>query len=94
MQQEHLKAEGEESRKPSGRSNKSHPEAMVYNSVRGDVQELQVEALGRPAVLVVPNAYHREDAAVWKVLGWLLSGRLYNGNLCMPFKRANAPAAA
>ncbi|CAE7440679.1 unnamed protein product [Symbiodinium natans] len=26
----------------------------------------QVEALGRPAVLVVPNAYHREDAAVWK----------------------------
>jgi hypothetical protein len=26
----------------------------------------QVEALGQPRYLIVPNAFHRQDAAVWK----------------------------
>eukprot|EP00439_Symbiodinium_sp_Y106_P056422 s2029_g7.t3 len=42
-------------------------ELVVFSAVALEASLMeQVEALGRPAVLVVPNAYHREDAAVWK----------------------------
>lgn len=32
-----------------------------------DARMRELEALGRPAILIVPNAYHRLDAPAWKV---------------------------
>ena len=40
---------------------------VVYNAVAMDEPQMtELEAWGKPAVLVVPNGYHRVDAAIWK----------------------------
>ncbi|HEY0034753.1 MAG TPA: hypothetical protein VGB81_15945 [Devosia sp.] len=40
---------------------------MVFSAIAlDDAAMAEVEALGRPAFLVVPNAFHREDAPEWK----------------------------
>lgn len=40
---------------------------MVVNAVALEEPAMQaLEAWGEPAVLVVPNAYHRQDARIWK----------------------------
>jgi hypothetical protein len=40
---------------------------MVINAIALEAPAMQeLEAWGEPAVLVVPNAYHRQDARIWK----------------------------
>lgn len=40
---------------------------VVFSAIAlDDVAMAEVDALGRPAFLVVPNAFHREDAPRWK----------------------------
>lgn len=40
---------------------------VVFSAIAlKDTMMAEVEALGRPAFLVVPNGFHREDAPVWK----------------------------
>jgi hypothetical protein len=40
---------------------------LVFSAIALGESEMQkIEALGRPAVLVVPNAFHRLDAPAWK----------------------------
>jgi hypothetical protein len=40
---------------------------VIYNAVALDEPEMQeLEAWGRPAFLIVPNAGHRNDAKIWK----------------------------
>jgi hypothetical protein len=40
---------------------------VIYNGVSiNDTTLKEIEALGTPAILVVPNWMHREDAAIWK----------------------------
>lgn len=40
---------------------------VVNNAIALDGPELaELEAWGEPAVLIVPNAFHRQDAAIWK----------------------------
>ncbi len=40
---------------------------VIHNAIALDDAEMKaVEAWGRPKVLFVPNAFHRQDAAIWK----------------------------
>jgi hypothetical protein len=40
---------------------------VVYSAIALQEPEMrQIEALGEPAFLVVPNAHHRKDAKIWK----------------------------
>lgn len=40
---------------------------VVHNAVAlGDAEMADIEAWGEPAILFVPNGYHRQDAAIWK----------------------------
>jgi hypothetical protein len=40
---------------------------VIYNGVSiNDTTVKEIEKLGTPTVLVVPNSMHREDAAIWK----------------------------
>jgi hypothetical protein len=40
---------------------------LVHNAIALDDAEMaELEAWGTPAILFVPNAYHRMDAAIWK----------------------------
>lgn len=40
---------------------------VVNNAIALDAPELaELEAWGEPAVLIIPNAFHRQDAAIWK----------------------------
>lgn len=40
---------------------------LVYNAIALDEPEMaELERWGTPAVLVVPNGFHRQDAAIWK----------------------------
>jgi hypothetical protein len=40
---------------------------LVHNAVAlGDAEMAEIEAWGEPAILFVPNGYHRQDAAIWK----------------------------
>ena len=40
---------------------------VVYNGVALDAPQMkELEAWGKPAVLVVPNGFHRQDAFIWK----------------------------
>ena len=40
---------------------------VIYNGVSiNDATVKEIEALGTPTILVVPNWMHREDAAIWK----------------------------
>lgn len=40
---------------------------VIHNGIAiADIQLRQLEAFGRPAFLVVPNGFHRQDAAAWK----------------------------
>jgi hypothetical protein len=40
---------------------------LVHNAIALDDAEMkELEAWGRPAILFVPNGYHRQDAAIWK----------------------------
>jgi hypothetical protein len=40
---------------------------VVYNGVAlEDAAMKELEAWGKPSLLVVPNGYHRQDAAIWK----------------------------
>lgn len=42
-------------------------ELVVFSAIAlDDAAMAEVEGLGRPAFLVVPNAFHREDAPAWK----------------------------
>lgn len=40
---------------------------VIHNAIALDDAEMkELEAWGKPAVLFVPNGYHRQDAAIWK----------------------------
>lgn len=40
---------------------------LVHNAIALDDAEMkELEAWGTPAILFVPNGYHRQDAAIWK----------------------------
>lgn len=40
---------------------------LVYNAIALDDPRMkELDAWGKPSVLVVPNAFHRQDAAIWK----------------------------
>jgi hypothetical protein len=40
---------------------------VVHNAIALDDAEMkELEAWGEPSILFVPNAYHRQDAAIWK----------------------------
>ena len=40
---------------------------LVHNAIALDEPEMnELEAWGTPAILFVPNGYHRQDAAIWK----------------------------
>jgi hypothetical protein len=40
---------------------------MIENAIALDDAEMkELEAWGRPTYLIVPNGYHRQDAAIWK----------------------------
>jgi hypothetical protein len=40
---------------------------VVFSAIAlNDAEMTKVDALGRPAFLVVPNAFHRQDAPAWK----------------------------
>jgi hypothetical protein len=40
---------------------------VVHNAIAlGDDEMKELEAWGPPSVLVVPNSFHRQDAAIWK----------------------------
>lgn len=40
---------------------------MIVNAIAMDAPSMAaLEAWGEPAILVVPNAYHRQDARIWK----------------------------
>ncbi len=40
---------------------------VIHNGIAlGDIQMRQLEAWGSPAFLIVPNGFHRQDAAAWK----------------------------
>jgi hypothetical protein len=40
---------------------------LVFSAIAVDEAEMhKIEALGRPTYLVIPNAFHREDAPAWK----------------------------
>jgi hypothetical protein len=40
---------------------------VVHNAIAlADAELQELEAWGTPSVLVVPNAFHRQDAAIWK----------------------------
>ncbi len=40
---------------------------LVHNAIAlREAEQAQLEALGRPAILIVPNAFHRLDAAAYK----------------------------
>src|SRR5215217_2718638 len=45
----------------------SSGDLVVFSAIAlDDAAIAKVDALGRPAFLVVPNAFHREDAPAWK----------------------------
>jgi hypothetical protein len=40
---------------------------LVHNAIALEDKEMkELDAWGKPALLFVPNAYHRQDAAIWK----------------------------
>lgn len=40
---------------------------LVHNAIAlGEAEMKEIEAWGAPAVLFVPNGFHRQDAAIWK----------------------------
>jgi hypothetical protein len=40
---------------------------VIHNPIALDDAEMkEVEALGKPAYLIVPNAFHRQDAIIYK----------------------------
>ncbi len=40
---------------------------LVHNAIAlGEAEMADIEAWGEPAILFVPNGYHRQDAAIWK----------------------------
>lgn len=40
---------------------------VIFSAIALDDAEMQkIEALGKPSILVVPNAFHRQDSAAWK----------------------------
>jgi hypothetical protein len=42
-------------------------QVVVYNPIALDESEMkELEAWGRPTILVVPNGYHRQDSLIWK----------------------------
>lgn len=54
-------------RRPEGAKNNKENPLMIYNAVAVDENMMEeIEALGKPTVLIVPNCYHRCCAAVYK----------------------------
>ena len=54
-------------RRPDGAKNNKENPLMIYNAVAVDENMMEeIEALGKPTVLIVPNCYHRCCAAVYK----------------------------
>src|SRR6185295_6754886 len=40
---------------------------VIHNAIAlGEPEMQELEALGEPAFLIVPNRYHRQDAKIWK----------------------------